>query len=154
TTLAGSTHTLFPVFGMDKQRNLYATWVSNCSVSGPTCFHVYYSYALASDWTIWSPPQRVDAPPSLTAVMPWMAAGNDGIIDIVWYGTTNRREDPSSVNNADPKVWYTFMAQVSNAHSTTPNIIQSTVSPHPSHYNSICLQGTGCIASQGDRNLA
>ncbi len=28
------------------------------------------------------------------------------------------------------------------------------VSPHPNHYNSICLQGTGCITSQGDRNLA
>src|SRR5437588_736300 len=28
------------------------------------------------------------------------------------------------------------------------------VSPHPMHYNDICLQGTGCITSQGNRNLA
>jgi hypothetical protein len=28
------------------------------------------------------------------------------------------------------------------------------VSPHPNHYNSICLLGTGCVTAQGDRNLA
>src|SRR5207253_9909007 len=28
------------------------------------------------------------------------------------------------------------------------------VSPHPVHYNDICLRGTGCIESQGNRNLA
>jgi hypothetical protein len=28
------------------------------------------------------------------------------------------------------------------------------VSPHPMHYNDICLQGTDCIKSQGNRNLA
>src|SRR3954462_6435153 len=28
------------------------------------------------------------------------------------------------------------------------------VTPHPMHYDSICLAGTGCIASQGNRNLA
>ncbi|TMB59688.1 MAG: hypothetical protein E6J51_13555, partial [Chloroflexi bacterium] len=28
------------------------------------------------------------------------------------------------------------------------------VTPHPMHYNDICLMGTGCITSQGNRNLA
>jgi hypothetical protein len=28
------------------------------------------------------------------------------------------------------------------------------VSPHPMHYDDICLAGTGCIQSQGNRNLA
>src|SRR5881409_167431 len=28
------------------------------------------------------------------------------------------------------------------------------VSPHPMHYDDICLQGSGCITSQGNRNLA
>jgi hypothetical protein len=28
------------------------------------------------------------------------------------------------------------------------------VSPHPMHYNDVCLQGSGCITSQGNRNLA
>src|SRR5207302_2334504 len=28
------------------------------------------------------------------------------------------------------------------------------VTPHPMHYDDVCLQGSGCIASQGNRNLA
>ena len=28
------------------------------------------------------------------------------------------------------------------------------VTPHPMHYDDVCLQGTGCIESQGNRNLA
>src|SRR5438552_1193090 len=32
--------------------------------------------------------------------------------------------------------------------------ITCAVSPHPMHYNDVCLAGTGCIAQQGNRNLA
>jgi hypothetical protein len=35
-----------------------------------------------------------------------------------------------------------------------PKMTLVRVSPHPAHYNDICLQGTGCISSQGNRNLA
>jgi len=35
-----------------------------------------------------------------------------------------------------------------------PTVTMVQVSPHPMHYNSICLLGTGCITAQGDRNLA
>src|SRR5260370_22573166 len=28
------------------------------------------------------------------------------------------------------------------------------VTPHPMHYNDICLQGSACITTQGNRNLA
>jgi hypothetical protein len=35
-----------------------------------------------------------------------------------------------------------------------PAVTMVQVSPHPMHYNSICLLGTGCITAQGDRNLA
>src|SRR5438552_4751278 len=35
-----------------------------------------------------------------------------------------------------------------------PTVTMVQVSPHPMHYNSLCLLGTGCITAQGDRNLA
>src|SRR5437588_11458065 len=35
-----------------------------------------------------------------------------------------------------------------------PSIALVKVSPHPMNYNDLCLQGTGCISSQGNRNLA
>src|SRR5437588_8576594 len=35
-----------------------------------------------------------------------------------------------------------------------PSTTLVKVTPHPMHYDSICLQGTGCISSQGNRNLA
>ena len=35
-----------------------------------------------------------------------------------------------------------------------PSVTLVKVSPHPMHYNDICLQRSGCIASQGNRNLA
>src|SRR5207245_5497554 len=38
--------------------------------------------------------------------------------------------------------------------AAVPTTALVKVSPHPMHYNDICLQGSGCITSQGNRNLA
>src|SRR5205814_6974327 len=35
-----------------------------------------------------------------------------------------------------------------------PTVALVKVTPHPMHYDDICLQGSGCISSQGNRNLA
>jgi hypothetical protein len=35
-----------------------------------------------------------------------------------------------------------------------PSIALVKVTPHPMHYDDVCLQGTGCIGVQGNRNLA
>src|SRR5207237_2311731 len=59
------------------------------------------------------------------------------------------------------QAWNVYMSQVvwpvNTAGGVTlaaPTITMVQVSPHPMHYNSICLLGTGCITAQGDRNLA
>lgn len=162
-TAPGGIATLFPVVTQDSDRNVYITYVPDCGISGttitnPACFHVYYTWASASDnWTTFHGPFRVDAPDSVTnddtAVMPWVAAGSGGIIDVAWYGTPVRM-DPSNTESGKGRAWYTEMAQVTNAASDAPTITTGQASPHPMHYNSICLNGTGCIESQGDRNLA
>src|SRR5438309_8103206 len=35
-----------------------------------------------------------------------------------------------------------------------PSTTVVKVTPHPMHYDDVCLQGSACIASQGNRNLA
>lgn len=147
---------LFPVLAQDSNRTLYATWIEDGggNVSSTAAYHVFYSYATAaSGWKTWSAPRQLDAPPSLTNVFPWVAAGGKGNIDVVWYGA-NRREDPSATSSTNPKIWNVFMAQVSAADSSAPVVTQAKVSPHPHHYNDICLLGSACITAQGNRNLA
>jgi hypothetical protein len=68
--------------------------------------------------------------------------------------------DPSS---ASGQKWDVYMAQVVfpvsgsgavNTGSGPKSVTQVKVTPHPMHYNDICLAGTTCIAQQGNRNLA
>jgi hypothetical protein len=90
-------------------------------------------------------------------VFPWIKAGGPGRADAVWYGQ-NLNVDPSSQSGQS---WNVFMAQV--VYPTTPggavtgqppSVRLVKASPHPNHYSDVCLLGTGCITTQGNRNLA
>ena len=152
--LGGDPNTLFPGFAEDGGRNLYVVWV------GGKDYQVYYSYAkpLANgrDWGKWSAPIKINRPPSAVNLMPWVAGGRDGIIDVVWYGTDKTlaqlgSKGPSAKANQQ---WWTWFAQVDKAASSRPHIVQSVASQHPMHYNDICMMGTGCITATGNRNIA
>jgi hypothetical protein len=163
----GDVATLFPVTVQDRARNIYIAYVPECGTSSdsngnaapplknPACFHVYYVWASAKDgWSTFHGPFQVDAPPqSSTAVMPWAAAGGNGVLDVAWYGSS-KRENPSYNDPGLGKAWYAYMTQVTHAASNHPRMAMGQVSPHPMHYNSICLDGTGCITEQGNRNMA
>lgn len=156
----GSPDTLFSVLSMDSARNLFVAYaVSN---NNPALRQVFVSAAsAASGWTAWTPPVQVsDGSTSMgdaTNVFPWIKAGGPGRADAVWYGS-NLQVDPSSHNN---QAWNVFMSQVVFPTDSTgaitgaaPNVQLVKVTPHPMHYDDICLQGSGCITSQGNRNLA
>ena len=154
STLGGDPNTLFPGFAEDKGRNLYVVWV------GGKDYQVYYSYAKplknGRDWGAWSAPIKINRPPSAVNLMPWVAAGKDGLIDVVWYGTdmslaTLGNQGPSAQKNQS---WWTWFAQIDRAASSKPHIVQSVASQHPMHYNDICMLGTGCITATGNRNIA
>jgi hypothetical protein len=154
SALPGNPSTLFPGFAEDKARNLYVVWVDDKD------YQVYYSYARpkasGTDWGKWSKPIHINRPPSATTLMPWVAAGKGGIIDVVWYGTDMSLSELGSQGPSAQKneAWYAWFAQINHAASTTHHIVQSRASQHPMHYNDICMLGTGCIAAQGNRNLA
>ena len=157
---SGSPDTLFSVLSMDSARNLLVAWaVSN---SNPAMRQVFVSAAsAASGWTRWSAPVQVSdgstATGDATNIFPWIKAGGPGRADTVWYGS-NLQVDPSSHNN---QAWNVFMSQLAFPTDGTgavtgaaPSTQLVRVTPHPMHYDDVCLMGTGCIESQGNRNLA
>ncbi|MHB8509325.1 MAG: hypothetical protein ACYDGR_11850 [Candidatus Dormibacteria bacterium] len=154
----GSPSQLFDVVSMDSARNLWVTAVVNNS-SKPALEQVFVSVSRAdSGWTQWATPVQVSQPPSLTNIFPWMVAGGPGRADSAWYGS-DKAVDPST---AAGQKWNTFMSQTVWPTDSTgaviltakPSVTQVKVSPHPMKYDDICLAGTGCIAQQGNRNLA
>ena len=151
----------FVVSSLDSGRNLWAAWVARSS--DPTKSQAFVAVAsAASGWTSWSKPVQVSmpkaSPGSFVSIFPWVKAGGPGRADVVWYGA-DRYTDPSVDNGQS---WNVFMSQVvwpvdGSNHVTTgvaPSVTQVKVSPHPMKYGDVCLQGTGCITVQGNRNLA
>jgi hypothetical protein len=156
----GSPDTLFSVLSMDSARNLTVAW--NVSSTNPALRQVFVSAAsAASGWTNWTAPVQVSdgltTTGDATNVFPWIKAGGPGRADAVWYGS-DKQVDPSSHNN---QAWNVFMSQVvfptdssGAVTGAAPSMALVKVTPHPMHYDDVCLQGTGCISSQGNRNLA
>jgi hypothetical protein len=141
----GAPGVLFPVVTQDTARNVYLVWTEAGS------YQVFYTWAAAADgWKTWAPVRQVSRPPATTNVFSWAQAGGPGILDVAWYGTSTAG-DPSAHAGQE---WWTYFAQVSAATSATPHVEQVRASPHPMHYDDICLSGAGCILSQGNRNLA
>jgi hypothetical protein len=149
---------LFPVISMDTNRTAYVTWVTRnpsgkTSRQDPKSWQIFYSYATAaSGWKTWSTPKQVSAPPANTNVMPWITAGSKGRVAIVYYGTNDSTHDPSQADAH--QAWNVYLANITKADSSSPHIQQISVTHHPMHYGTICLEGTGCIAVAGNRNLA
>ncbi len=159
-TPTGSPDTLFSVLSMDDARNLFVVWCISSDI--PAQRQVFVSAAsAASGWKTWTTPLQVSDASSTTGdavnVFPWIKAGGMGRADAVWYGS-DKNVDPSSHNNQS---WNVFMSQVifptdtsGAATSGAPTKTLVKVTPHPMHYDDICLEGTGCILSTGNRNLA
>src|SRR5213075_2162625 len=143
---------------MDTARNLFVAWALDAESSNPGQRQVYVSAAsAASGWTDWTPPVQVSDGSSATGdavnVFPWIKAGGAGRADAVWYGS-NLPVDPSSQSG---QAWNVFMAQTvfpvdanGGVTGAGPRSTMVKVTPHPMHYNDICLAGTGCIEQQGN----
>jgi hypothetical protein len=145
--------TLFPILSQDTARNLYATWIDHKD------YRVHYAWAAPgpkNTWSKWSKVITIDKPPSKVNLFPWAKAGGNGILDVAWYGTRTSLKDlgsdgPSARKN---QVWDVYFSQIDHANSSKPHVVQVKATPHPMHYNDICMLGTLCISAQGNRNQA
>jgi hypothetical protein len=151
--MEGSPETLFPILTEDTARNIYAVWIEDQT------YQAYYAWAAPgpdNTWSKWSDKIRLSKPPSNTNLMPWAKAGGPGILDVAWYGTTSTLADlgPDGPSARKDQTWDVYFVQADKANSTAPHLVQVKATPHPMHYNDICMLGTLCISAQGNRNQA
>jgi hypothetical protein len=154
----------FSPMAIDKAGNLYVTWAqapvnSSGVIDGPSTIYM----AVSTDkGATWGPPVDVSGQVSglRTNVFPWLAAGNDGAVDLVWYGTKALGNCSSSAGCGSSNVtgsWNVYMAQSLNAvtggtPNASPTFATTKVTEFPNHYGAICTFGISC-STGGDRGL-
>jgi hypothetical protein len=171
----------FPTMAIDKAGNLYAVWEqapttvlagppSRTVVTGDTV--LMYSFS-TDEGNTWSTPMQIDTSGSSAGtlhnnVFAWIAAGDDGRVDVVWYGTpglsnpndqTCGQKAPlpppppgKNVNGPDATTgatWSLWMVQTLNGHAAAPTFTAPILaSEHHNHRGTIqTLIGGQC----GDR---
>lgn len=154
----------FAPIAIDRAGNLYVTWSqatvdSTGNISGSSQIFM----AVSVDQGLhWGPAVRVTAatPGLKTSVFPWVAAGDPGRVDVVWYGTSTLGSCPSQPcgSGAIQAHWSVMMAQSLNAIANgapnpKPTFSSSMVSEVSNHFGAICTMGIGCTTG-GDRGLA
>jgi len=147
----------FAVLAIDKAGGLYAVWAQNRvdstgAITGPG--HIYYSYS-ADEGNHWTPEQQVDANGTTDVnLFAWVAAGDPGKIDVVWYGTTKASDVNTYDSGSQTTDWFPYLSQSLNANGTNATFSTPVrVSQHPNHNGGICTMGIGCTTG-GDRSLA
>ena len=166
----------FPTMAIDKSGNLYAVWEqapidANGVVIGDTV--LVYSYSTDQGNT-WSTPIQIDTSGSPDGVLhnnvfAWVAAGDDGRVNIAWYGTNGvaNPNDPTcgsvggfptppakNLNGPDATTgafWSLWLVQSLNAHAATPTFTAPVrASSHHNHRGTIqTLIGGQCGDRQG-----
>ena len=153
----------FTPIAIDRGGNLYLTWSQAAvdgtgNVSGSSQIYMAVSTDHGAHWGV--PVQVSAATPSLqTNLFPWIAAGDPGRVDIVWYGTSTLGSCPNQPcgSGAIQAHWLVMMAQSLNAivngsPNPTPSFTTTQVSEISNHYGAICTMGIGCTTG-GDRGL-
>ena len=113
----------FPTMAIDKAGNLYTVWeqapVSGTTLTGDVVLKFSYS---TDQGNTWSTPMEINTSGSPVGtlrqnVFAWINAGDDGRVNIVWYGTPNTTTTGSQgPDDCDNCVWSLWMTQSLNAH--------------------------------------
>jgi hypothetical protein len=133
---------IFDVVSVDSADNVYAAWSNNRDV--------FYAYSTNKGAT-WSSPIAVTNSGTggmpTTNIFPWITAGDNGRLGIVWYGT----DAPSHADNsAEWKAYYAFTA---NARAATPILRWLPASDHVNHVGNISQAGFSPNETAVNRNL-
>jgi hypothetical protein len=150
---AGATHGLdntvahaFSSAAIDSAGNAYVVFAERLGDRTET--HIEY-FAVPKGSTATVHPVQVDQGGLGANVFPWVAAGDAGRVDVTWYGS------PAADNNDPAAQWSEMFAQTVNGLDAAPRFVQSRVSGNkPMHAADICLAGTLCLVTGGNRNLA
>ncbi|MDQ5808195.1 MAG: hypothetical protein M3320_05915, partial [Actinomycetota bacterium] len=108
------------------------------------------------------PPVQLDRDKVRSTVFAWVTAGGaPGRVAVTFYGSETDGDPnvgPSEDEQGNPTgfrgSWDVYVSQSLNALSSSPEVAQVKATTHPFHYDSICLNGTACVLTLGDRSLA
>jgi hypothetical protein len=147
------TGNLFAAIAIDTAGNLYAVWSEySTDADGNENGVGKIKFAVSTNGAkTWSAPVTV-SPGSLgNNVMPWIAAGDPGRIDIAWYGAPQVSYQGSyGPDTLDNGTWNVYMAQSLNALGAKPSLSVNKVSDHQAKFGNISTQGLG---GSPDRSL-
>ena len=115
----GSLGHVLPASAIDDAGNLYAAF--SLRMGGSTATHVFLIHS-SDHGVTWSAPAQVDSGSLGSNVMPALAAGAPGRVDLSWYGSTSVDFTDSSAR------WVEMFAQSMNALAGTPSFATSQVS--------------------------
>jgi hypothetical protein len=132
----------FPTLAIDKAGNLYAVWEqAPYDAATQTAGDSSLMYAYSTDeGNHWSTPIQVPTPGLANNVYAWAAAGDDGRVDIAWYGTSAHANPngapPDNCPNGGPDTafgaWSLYFTQTLNGHSNAVTFSQPVVAgEHP-----------------------
>jgi hypothetical protein len=133
----------FPSATIDNAGNIYAVWAMNDSRLNH--FNVWMASSHDHGKNFYGPFLVSSGPGH--SLMPWIAAGDAGRVEIVYYHTDGN-EDPNTTASDE---WHVRFAQSLNAADREPVFSVVEASDHPNHIGPICNQGLLC--GSGTRNL-
>ena len=163
----------FPAMAIDKKGNLYAVWEqaptdpTTGKITGDTVLK--YAYSI-NEGNTWSRPITIPTPGLHNNVIAWPSAGDDGRVNIAFYGTSAlaNPDDPCGSNQttcgntADEQcpggpdsttngIWSLYLVQTLNGHAASPTFTPPIrAGEHPIHKGTIqTVLGHQC----GDRTL-
>jgi hypothetical protein len=149
----------FPTLAIDKAGNLYAVWEQapyNAATSKAGDSSLMYSYS-TDEGNHWSAPIQIPTPGLANNVFAWAAAGDDGRVDIAWYGTPAlvdlENVGPDGCPNGGPDnaygSWSVYFTQTLNGHSSAVSFSAPVVAgEHPVRHGSIqTIIGNQCGGS-------
>jgi len=132
----------FPGGDVDSAGNVYAVWAMNNARTNQ--YAVWFAASHDGGKNFYGPFQVSSGPGS--AEMPWIAAGDNGRVDIVFY-QSNDLGDPNTSNLR----WNVIFAQSLNGNAREPVFTVSQASDHITHFGPIC--NLGLLCSSGTRVL-
>ena len=156
----GPSTQFFGAIAVDKAGNVYQAAAGGYEGPGDKDLNGQVTFTYHERATGRTNQQIINVPkPTGDALWPWVVAGEDGRVAVVWYQNLE----------SDPNAFYAFAAVTGNGTGTTvqcedgttqhvpPRFDVDNVSRKPVHVGDICLSGTACNASTtfegGDRRL-
>jgi hypothetical protein len=147
----------WPAIAYDSAGTIYIVWDTDDRVKNsaggcsgdlsPAPNAIQYAYSSDLGQT-WSKPVTVTRPAGGRVLWPWIAAGDDGRVSIVWYQGDKTVDWDCQASNVS-----VYEANISGANTATPTQTITNVFGRPVHRNSICQGGTTCVATGQDRRL-